>query len=121
MVNKNYLRGHLGEKRLQALLEKEGYAIQRAHASKGVFDILAVHPEDGIKFIQVKRSKTPIKKTQSIINQNRDDIDKMLEFHTDNYEGVSRELWMWFDPIAGSRSGTWRVLTITDNKIAEVE
>ena len=120
-LHPNYVRGYNAEKRLESELKKEGYFIQRSHGSKGVFDLIAVHPEKGVKLIQCKRSKSRIVKTQSLINQNQKDIDRMLECKTDKYELVSRELWTWFDPVSGSRTGTWRVLIIRNDGVWESE
>ena len=45
MPNKNYQIGYRFERRVMSYFWKRGYYVQRAYASKGVFDIIAVPPK----------------------------------------------------------------------------
>ena len=44
MTSKNYRRSYDAERGLLARLQERGYWAERAHASKGTFDIVAVYP-----------------------------------------------------------------------------
>ena len=94
MVNKNYARGKIKDVRCADDLRKDGYWSQEAHASKGIFDVVAV--KDGVtRFIQVKRSKRNIVRIASIAHQYRDDIEALQKIPC--AVTVSRELWLWID------------------------
>ena len=44
MPNRNYIKGRAFEYRVKKYLEKAGFYVMRAYASKGVFDLIAVPP-----------------------------------------------------------------------------
>lgn len=45
MPNRNYQKGYRFERRIMSYFWKRNYYVQRAYASKGVFDIIAVPPK----------------------------------------------------------------------------
>ena len=63
MPNKRYIRGRSFEYRAAAILRKQGYIVTRAASSKGVFDLIAVGPDD-IKLLQVKSGARSISKKE---------------------------------------------------------
>lgn len=66
-------------------LVKDGYACTRAAASLGLFDIIAIGPDD-VRCIQVKSNRWP----------GRPEKDALLSF-TETHPHVSVEIWRWDD------------------------
>jgi len=55
MVNSNYVKGRNKEYRLKKQFEAVGFVCTRSAGSHGIWDLVCVHPKEGIiKFIQAK-------------------------------------------------------------------
>lgn len=54
MVNKNYIKGRAKEYRILKRLRKEGFNAIRASGSHGFADIVGIHPDGVIVWIQAK-------------------------------------------------------------------
>ena len=57
MPNQNYVRGREAEYYFKRALEKQGYTVTRAAASKGTFDLVGLGPMGAVG-LQAKRGKT---------------------------------------------------------------
>jgi len=89
-VNKAH-KGRRNEYKTIHVLEEEGYYCVRSAGSKGLFDIIAIRPND-IKMIQVKTNRKPTKQ----------EVDKLWTFGGDylidnSGECTHIETWLWKD------------------------
>lgn len=109
MTNANYRRGTYAEYRLLTLLADRGYWVERAYASRGTFDIIAVRPTETL-LIQVKRSKRRIVSTAAVRTAYADDLFRVglvrpsLDTHL--------LLALYTDRQKGERAGTWRFFRV---------
>lgn len=70
MPNKNYINGKAKENRIKKKLQAEGWLVTRAAASKGNFDLIAVHKEfRRVRFIQVKPKKFSKKAEEKLLQE----------------------------------------------------
>jgi len=118
MTSRNYRRGYDAEKRLLDMLLQAGWWAERAHASKGTFDIIASR-DTQVLFIQVKRSKRNVVSLKAIARQYREDLARMQAIRTP--PSVSIELWQYTDPLPGSRTGTWRRFRVFGGHLVKVD
>ena len=87
MSNKAYGLGK--EREAKRLLEKEGWSCQRSRGSFGFYDILAMHPDDGFKFVQIKATK---RKYASFGK----DIEEIFRHKVPS--NVQKEFWIYWSP-----------------------
>lgn len=59
MVVNRKAKGTRNERRAKAKLEAESWLVVRAAGSLGLFDLVALHPDYGVKLIQVKTNRRP--------------------------------------------------------------
>lgn len=52
-------KGTRNERRAKATLEAESWLVVRAAGSLGLFDLVALHVDHGVKLIQVKTNRRP--------------------------------------------------------------
>lgn len=78
-------KGARQERRAKAHLEGEGYHVVKAGGSLGVFDLVALHPDYGIRLIQVKSNRKP----------GRQEMDALRAFQC--HASWRKELWVYRD------------------------
>lgn len=118
MVSKQYARGYQAEIRTQKYLEGLGFYCIRSYASKSDFDLYAFR-EDQALFVQCKRVKNPIKKTQSIFNRYKVELGKISQINAP--EACLKLLGHYTDKQPGSRSGTLKFYKIFEDHLEEID
>lgn len=79
-------KGSRIERKVKAMLEALGYDVTRAAASRGVFDLIAIHPTH-TRLIQVKGGLNP--------RVSQAEIEAITLYRCP--PNHSKELWLWAD------------------------
>lgn len=88
MPNRNYIAGRSFEYKTKRLLEEGGYLVIRAAGSHGPYDLMAIHPGEPVRCIQVKRVQK-----EGAMKRLFFDWDQLEHQDNQNYR---EELWVWF-------------------------
>lgn len=117
MTNANYARGAVPDLRARNDLAALGFAVWKAWASKGPFDVYASRG-DLLLLVQVKRTKTRIVSTAAVETAFRDDLDgtekKIGIRNIPVPAGTQKILALWSDRCCGDLAG-WRWYRICDD------
>lgn len=98
-------KGTRAELRCIKELEKQGYFCTRAGASLGMFDVVALHPEVGARFIQVKSGTSRLSRKDRLALQEvaPRSPDIAVEYWHWDRKWTHRERWI--------PSGFWELLS----------